>query len=121
MVGCDAPIGGAVETLWGSNAVWVRVIVFVSSFSSQQDSEWTGRQLIIHHNYKTPIKPDIDCAIDPDQRVRRKEGKQEPRIILKQFIRFFILFAFIFHPLHHSLLELQPKKSQHEPREALSH
>lgn len=91
---CCAPIGGAVETLWASNSVWVRVIVLVSSFSSQPDSEWTGRQLIIHYNYKTPIKPDIDCAIDPDQHVRRKEGKQKPRIILKQFIRLFTRFGF---------------------------
>lgn len=51
--------------------------MFVSSFSSQQDSERTGRQLIIHYNYKTPIKPDIDSAIDPDQHVRRKEGEAE--------------------------------------------
>lgn len=49
----------------------------VPSFSSQRDGERSGRQLIIHYNYKTPINPDIDSAIDPDQHVRRKEGEAE--------------------------------------------
>lgn len=87
--------------------------MFVSSFSSQQDSERTGRQLIIHYNYKTPINPDIDSAIDPDQHVRRTEGGAEDHshtqagYSLYSFWVFnssvFLFFVFIFHPVHHML------------------
>lgn len=82
--------------------------MFVSSFSSQQDSERTGRQLIIHYNYKTPINPDIDSAIDPDQHVRRTEGEAEDHshtqagYSLYSFRVFnssvFLFFVFIFPP-----------------------
>lgn len=87
--------------------------MFASSFSGQRDSERTGRQLIIHYNYKTPINPDIDSAIDPDQHVRRKEGEAqvhnhtEAAYSLYSFRVFnsgvfFVLFSF-FTPVHHML------------------
>lgn len=108
---CCAPIGGAVETLWC--LVWVRVIMFVSSFSSQQDSKRTERQLIIHYNYKTPINLDIDSAIDPDQHVRRREGlagahnHTEAAYSIYSFWFSTAVGVFFFlhvHPVYHSLL-----------------
>lgn len=77
--------------------------MFVSSFSRQQDSEWTGRQLIIHYNYKTPMNPDIDSAIDPDQHVRRKEGEAEAHnntkaVYLPDSFWFSTVFIFIHFP-----------------------
>lgn len=75
-------------------------------------SERTGRQLIIHYNYKTPINPDIDSAIDPDQLVGRKE--QEARahnhtedahsLCCRVFNSRVLFFSAIFHSVHHSLL-----------------
>lgn len=60
-----------------------RVCVFIWQPAGRR----TGRQLIIYHNYKAPINPDIDSAIDPDQRVggrgARGGGWQKSTVILK--------------------------------------
>lgn len=73
-----------------------------SSFSSQRDSERTGRQLIIHYNYKTPINSVIDSAIDADQHVRRKEGEAEAHnhteAAYSLYLLWFSTAVFVFFP-----------------------